>query len=150
VRLDLIGIFCEASGSLDRWRNLDLAVWEAIRVAGGKRWRIGDETSGEWRLLVGIASYSRLDLELAEELIRLPYVPNRLIEFFNVLDIKDMQSFDDYIPGMGDVLGTPVVGVWESGKLQRAAQGAKAHSLLRALIAEFRGEQPSISGESDH
>ena len=134
--LDLVGILKAASGSPQRWEKLDLSIWQAIQEAGGKRWRKGDARIGSWRLLVGIASYSEPDLELAERLIKLPHVPDHVIEFFNVLDIKDMQGFEDYIPGVGNVWGTPVVGLWRDGIIERAAHGADARRLLQGLFPE--------------
>jgi len=45
---DLVGIFRAASGRPQGWEGLDLAVWQAIEAAGGKRWRKGDERVGSW------------------------------------------------------------------------------------------------------
>jgi hypothetical protein len=95
AQLDLVGILRAASGSIERWEGLDHTVWQAIQASGGRRWSQGDETVGRWRLLVGIASYSETDLELAERLLKLPHVLGRLIEFFNVLDVHDMKDFEN-------------------------------------------------------
>jgi len=134
MQVDLVGIFKAASGSLQRIQGLNQEVWQAIQSAGGKQWRKGDQKVGGWRLLVGIGTYSRSDLELAERLLKLPASPDRVIEFFDVLEIKDMQEFEDYIPGIGKVWGTPVVGFWRDGKLNGASHGYGAGLLLHSLF----------------
>lgn len=108
------------------------------------------------RLLIGFASYSRYDMRLLDlicgalevsaqarhhvapaiplggfGLVRLPPQPAR-VGVFSVLDCKSQSDFDKYIPGIGSVLQTPVVGLWVDGVLQKRATGAAG----RALIAD--------------
>ena len=71
---------------------------------------------------------------MAERLLKLRHSPDRVIEFFNILDVMDMQGFDDYIPGIGNVWATPVVGLWKDGRLDRAVHGFEANRVLRGLF----------------
>lgn len=88
------------------------------------------------RLLIGLASYSSYELELAQEIVdRSDQRPKDiLLQLFDVLDVQDMDDFQSYIPGVGNVYQTPVIGVWKNGVLTDKAQGFDARQLARRLI----------------
>jgi hypothetical protein len=54
------------------------------------------------------------------------------VEVFDVLDCQKMSDFEKYIPGLGNVYRTPVVGVTIDGELVDHASGlAEVTSTLR-------------------
>jgi hypothetical protein len=55
---------------------------------------------------------------------------NERIEVFDTDDIRDQKLLDQYVPGIGKVVGLPVVGIWENGILIQKASGALALNLL--------------------
>jgi hypothetical protein len=126
-------------GSPERQRELDIGFWQIIEGAGLRRWRPGDPIRpyGQ-RLLVGLASYSIYDAELAQELIDHMSSDSPLtVEVFNVEDVSSMGEFQQYVSGIGSVYQTPVVGLWEENKVIRIAQGFEARSLVRELLKNF-------------
>lgn len=139
MQLNLVDLL-KGSATLASQTSLDDRVWCMIEGAGMKRWHKGDPAPDKGRrLLVGLASYSEADLQLAEDLIgRMRMLPDLTIEFFNVLDIRDMASFEDYIPGIGNVYQTPVIGLWEDGRLERAAQGFAAREWVKEFVLDCR------------
>jgi hypothetical protein len=52
------------------------------------------------------------------------------IEVFDTSDIHNPEQFEDYVPGIGRVLGLPVVGIWESGILVQKGFGAVGRDLI--------------------
>jgi hypothetical protein len=100
-----------------------------------KLWRTGDPFSNVGsRILIGIAaSYSIPDLQLLDE------INNRLggasniseqVDVFDVSDCKEMKDFENYIPGIGNVYATPVIGYWENGVLKESLSGFRARNWL--------------------
>jgi hypothetical protein len=94
------------------------------------------------RLLIGVATYSEPDLRLldllGEVLDRRTESPLH-IDVFNILDGRCQQDFDKYIPGIGNVFQTPVVGFWQNGVLKDNAWGKSA----RDFIARVCNVEPS-------
>jgi hypothetical protein len=134
--MNLLELFQKASARPELQREADEEFWQAIEAGGFRRWRKGDPVlrAGR-RLLIGLASYSRQDVELAQELIdRRLREQTPVIELFNVLDVQDMNDFEQYIPGIGNVYQTPVVGSWDDGVLVRKAQGVAAQQAIHELI----------------
>jgi hypothetical protein len=87
-------------------------------------WKLGDDISAaSRRVLIGVAPYSGYDLKLLEALNELPLDPiSDRIDVFDVLACQTQEDFEKYIPGIGKVYQTPVVGIWEQGRLlQRPA-----------------------------
>jgi hypothetical protein len=64
------------------------------------------------RLLIGVATWSAHDMKLldavAQALQRAPI--NLTVDVFNVADCSSPEAFDRYVPGIGRVFQTPVVG----------------------------------------
>ncbi len=45
-----------------------------------------------------------------------------------------MEDFEKYVPGIGKVFQTPVVGYWEDGLLKEKAWGKKGRDLLSEAL----------------
>jgi hypothetical protein len=136
MRLDLIELFQQSSRSPELHMEFDAQFWRVLDAAGLVRWRKGDPMAASpQRLLIGLASYSVPEVELAQRLIdRLETGPLPVcVELFNVLDVKDMSDFQNYVPGMGSVYQTPVVGLWSDGLLADAVQGSDARVLIQRI-----------------
>jgi len=129
-------------------------------------WSPGDPVcSSGRRLLIGVATYSSLDmrlLDLVSESVRcrrldglmkqqlsLPaglsafvQVPKESlhIDVFSVLDCQSHEDFKPYIPSLGKVYQTPVAGLWDNGVLQSWATGAAG----RTLVAQVCGLDPQV------
>ena len=136
--MKLLDLFQKISAQPDLQREVDGEFWMAIEASRTRRWRKGDAVlEAGRRMMVGLASYSRQDVELAQEII--DFQPREdsgvsVIELFNVLDVHEMRDFEQYIPGIGAVYQTPVVGLWEDGVLVRTAQGLSGQRLVHDLI----------------
>jgi hypothetical protein len=127
-----------------RHTEFDARFWKEAEAAGLKRWRKGQSiaTIGR-RLLIGLASYSGYDLELAQDIANM--VPSdkqgMTVEFFNILDVQDPADFDNYIPAMQSptpvrFVSTPAVGLWENGVLVQTAQAFHGREMVRRLLFE--------------
>jgi hypothetical protein len=121
------------------------------------------------RLVIGAATYSRYEmrmLDLVEEALarqnaqrgqaaasvpanlpaealalqRVP-PPALRVEVFSTLDCLSQSEFEKYVPGIEPVLQTPVVGLWEDGKLRETATGAAG----RALVGRVCGFDPALT-----
>src|SRR5262249_27284589 len=85
------------------------------------------------RLLIGVATYSEYDmrlLDLLDDALGESRCSSIHVDVFDVLDCPTMDDFDRYVPGVGIVLQTPVVGVWENGVLKDKGSGAPAREKL--------------------
>jgi hypothetical protein len=105
-------------------------------VAGGplRLWRPGMTVAEKGtRLLIGVATWSGYDmrlLDLIAEAKRANPHEESIVEVFNTADCRRMSDFREYIPTVPDVLQTPVLGVWQDGRLQEAHQGYHARDLI--------------------
>ena len=87
------------------------------------------------RVLVGIATWSVYDLQLLDQLHATLAGGNRLT-IIDIFDVDACNSFDDferYVPDIGRVLRTPVVGVWRNGAKISSAWGAAGRKLLAEI-----------------
>jgi len=112
--------------------------WELVKATKLKRWRKGDPiaTTG-CRLLVGLwTSGSPRDFEVAEKIaVKLDTDPSSLaIDVFDAMDPADMDDLQNYIPGIGKVFHTPIVGVWVDGRLMESADGFAGRQLIDKII----------------
>ncbi len=98
-------------------------------------WRPGDPIAASRRLLVGVATWSLYDLSLLE---LLDLVLNRgcsavdRIDVFNS-DRVERGDFEEYIPGLGKVVGTPVAALWQDGIIGDKGFGWRAIRLISRL-----------------
>jgi hypothetical protein len=84
------------------------------------------------RLLVGVATYSPSDLRLLgqiDEAVSRGTVPVQ-VEVFSTRLCPAHEDLDRYIPGIGKVFQTPVVGLWEDGVLRDRAWGKAGRDLI--------------------
>jgi hypothetical protein len=88
------------------------------------------------RLLIGVATWSAHDMKLldalAQALQRLP--PDLTVEVFNVAGCSSAEAFDRYVPGIGKVFHTPVVGLWSEGRLVEQATGRAGRELAARVV----------------
>lgn len=93
------------------------------------------------RIVVGVAPYSRPDMQLLDALLEKAEQDDEFrerLQIFDVLECASMADFDKHIPGLGNVYQTPVVGIWRDGLLYRKAWGGKARQLLSAYAVNLR------------
>lgn len=88
-------------------------------------------------LLIGVATWSVYDMRLLDAVAQsLKKCPRDLtVAVFNVADCTSQEVFDRYVPGIGPVLHTPVVGLWSDGNLADKATGRAG----RELVARVSG-----------
>jgi hypothetical protein len=103
-----------------------------------RMWRPGMIVSDKGtRLLIGAATWSGYDmrlLDLIAEAKRADPQEASIVDVFNTADCRQMSDFRDYIPTLPEVFQTPVVGVWQDGRLQEAQQGYAARDLIARLF----------------
>lgn len=107
-------------------------------------WRPGQPvlTNGR-RLLIGVATYSVYDLKLldivhAHLTSQKPFAGDApisadeplTIDVFDILDCQTQSDFERYIPGIGPISQSPVVGLWVDGELQEKAIGGLGRRLV--------------------
>src|SRR4051812_35239453 len=91
--------------------------------------------NGGRRILLGGASYSVADLALLDTLSEaLGEGSGPRLDVFNVFECRSIVDFEKYVPGIGKVLQTPVVGYWEDGLLQEKAWGKAGRDLLTKVL----------------
>lgn len=78
-------------------------------------------TTGRF-LLVGVATWSGYDMKLLDALEHSVGGPD-VIGVFDTAECKSDEDFESRIPGVGPVFQTPVVGLWEQGKLVAKGSG---------------------------
>ena len=101
------------------------------------------------RMLLGVASYSVADLAVLDTLNEAASSKEAIwprLDVFNVLDCRSIQDFEKYVPGIGKVFQTPVVGYWEEGLLKEKKRGAKRDAICwRESTRPFSLSLPWIS-----
>jgi hypothetical protein len=148
--MSLIEMFEKASARPVLQREVDNEVSEFLQAKGMKKWHPGDPIPGVGRrMLIGLATYSRDDIDLAQALVdhKASGGSGVQVELFSVMDIRTMQEFEEYIPGIGNVYQTPVAGLWEDGVVIRTSQGLEARKLIDDVILSG-GVNPGISTAS--
>lgn len=118
----------------DQARYITSRLAETLEGSPVSLWRVGDPIpSAGQRTLLGIAPYSLPDLQLLDALREtLERKPDRqgTVQIFDVLNCATMGDLDAYIPGIGRVYQTPVVGIWEKGVVVQKGCGAKARLFI--------------------
>jgi hypothetical protein len=94
-----------------------------------KLWEQGESVPPVGRfLLVGVATWSGYDMKLLDVLEQTTTGPN-VIGVFDIADCKSDHDFETRIHGIGPVFQTPVVGLWEDGKLVARGSGHEGRLL---------------------
>jgi hypothetical protein len=118
-------------------RNLDDRFACVVSTSPFRLWSPGSPIPAQGkRLLIGVATWSAYDMKLldavAPALQRLP--GNLTVEVFNVADCSSPEAFDQYVPGIGRVFHTPVVGLWSDGQLVDKATGRMGRELVAGVF----------------
>lgn len=103
--------------------NSHMEIWEP----SGSPFKPHDQN-----VLIGVAIYSLEDLQLLDEIeqrLRFHSVHEK-ISVFDVSAFSEMADFERYLPGIGKVFQTPVLGFWRNGQLTERLSGAAARDWL--------------------
>ena len=84
-------------------------------------------TSGQF-LLVGIATWSGYDMMLLDAIERSTGNPDA-IGVFDTAHCKSNEDFEAWIPSIGIVYQSPVVGLWDNGKLVARGSGHEGREI---------------------
>jgi hypothetical protein len=85
-------------------------------------------------VLLGIAFYSRYDLEMLDAIAAVLSEGNSgedHLVVFDILSCRNRADLETCIPGIGNAVQTPVAGVWENAMLVKKASGHAAVKMLR-------------------
>jgi hypothetical protein len=122
---------------IDPLDNGMLARSKAQEVLAGSDmllWADGSAMPIQNGATIGIAFYSLPDLEFLDRLVlarpNIAGSSSESIAIFDVLSCKTMEDFEKFIPGIGAVYQTPVVGIWKNGCVVEKGIGAKGRMLL--------------------
>jgi hypothetical protein len=126
------------NGFVGDWqKQLDALFPSAVAASPFRLWSPGDAIPSQGRrLLIGVATWSKQDLALLDTVAQAVLtggVP-LTIEVFNVAECRSPSAFEDYIPGLGRVFQTPVVGLWSDGQQTDAGSGKSGRELIGRLI----------------
>lgn len=87
------------------------------------------------KVVVGVAVWSRYDLALLDELNQFATAnPGVLVCIFDVDRVGG--EFERFVPDIGDVTQTPVVGRWSGGVLVESGTGHAGREIARRLMAQ--------------
>ena len=86
------------------------------------------------RVVVGIAEYSREDLQLLDSVCAAASAQGVLLEVFILTECRSQREIEEYVPGVGPVFQSPVAGVWTAGSLRESGSGYVARALLRTAL----------------
>ena len=99
-----------------------------------KLWQPGRDLplNGAEVVWIAVASYSVPDLELLDaiEAKLTGEGQNETIYLFDLSAFPDFDDFEKFLPGIGAVYQTPVVGSWTGGVLKERLSGAPARAWL--------------------
>lgn len=100
-------------------------------------WLAGPDSingTGE-KLVVGVAVWSRYDLTLLDELNA--FAASHLGVRVCVFDVDRVNGeFERFVPGVGEVMQTPVVGHWKGGVLVAKGVGFEGRGIARGLMSQ--------------
>ena len=123
----------------EQQRLAKLRFPDLVREHSMRLWKPGDSYSTVGvRFLLGVAaSYSVPELELLDRVavgVSKGTLKSAAIDIFDMSTITDVQDFDLYIPDIGRVTRSPLLGIWIEGRLIERAEGfAATQRVLRAL-----------------
>ena len=113
-------------------RSRATRFWDAVAGSCLHKWTTGmNPCDAATRILIGLAPpYSDLDIDLAETMMfEAPKHPEIHVDVFDVsgLDSADLQQ---YIPRLGRIYHTPIVGLWKNVKSFNGPMGFAARISL--------------------
>jgi hypothetical protein len=101
-------------------------------------WQPGDEVRATGkRVLIGVAVWSGYDLRLLDYVDRAlgdPRFADVTVDVFDCDRVRSPEEFEAYIPGLAPISGTPVVGLWNDGKLMDRAFGYQGRKIVADLF----------------
>ena len=117
-------------------RTVERNFAAAITDSRLRLWRPGDPITGQGtRVLIGVATWSGYDMRLLDVIDEgMARGPAPVVEVFNTSDCHTHDDFKKYVPGMGAVCQTPVVGIWRDGRLEWSGQGAEARERVARMF----------------
>jgi hypothetical protein len=80
------------------------------------------------RFLIGVTQYSRPDLELLDAVCDI--LKGGQLDIFVLSECKSQAEIESFVAGIGPVFQSPVVGIWEDGRLIAKGSGWEAMQLL--------------------
>ena len=124
----------EGDGSLGlSQKQLDDRFPSVVSTSPFRLWSPGAPIPAKGkRLLIGVAIWSAYDMKLLDAVSQALQRPvlDLTVEVFNVADCSSPEAFDRYVPGIGQVFQTPVVGLWSEGHLVDKATGRAGRDLV--------------------
>ncbi|HET6882472.1 MAG TPA: hypothetical protein VFI31_20060 [Pirellulales bacterium] len=86
-------------------------------------------------VVIGAASYSPMELQLLDDVdaAHLNWHNQAQVAVFDVLDCQTTADFEKYLPGVGSVAQSPVVAIWEDGRLAAKQTGLR---MVREVLQE--------------
>ncbi len=117
---------------------------ELVSASPFRLWRPGDPIAEcDVRYLIGVATWSGYDMRLldviAEALSRNSVNPPA-IDVFNTADCRRREDFAAYIPGLSEVMQTPVVGFWRNQLFCTVVQGHAARDFIAGVFGSNSAE----------
>ncbi len=99
-------------------------------------WRPGEPIAGGRRLLIGVATWSLHDLSLLDILDDAMARVGAVVDRIDVFDLDRLEQgdFEDYIPDLGRVVGTPLAGYWEDRIVGEKGFGWRAMAIILDLF----------------
>jgi len=117
-------------------KNLDARFPSVVSTSPFRLWSPGNPIPAKGkRLLIGVATWSAYDMKLLDAVSQALQRPvlDLTVEVFNVADCSSPEAFDQYVPGIGRVFQTPVVGLWSDGNLVDKATGRAGRELVAGV-----------------
>lgn len=130
-----------ATSPADFQRRTQLRFPLAVQQSSLHLWKPGDPiATSPIRLIVGAATYSFVDMRTLDRLdIAARLHSDALwVDVFNTLDCPTHEAYVQYVPNLGNVYQTPVVGCWQNGIFAQSASGKPAMDQIEALIARLK------------
>jgi hypothetical protein len=99
-------------------------------------WTPGDPIQAQGiRFVIGIAVWSVYDMRLLDALDQVLSQRAERVDVFNVDDCSTMECLRDYVPLVGKIYDSPIVGTWQDGKQVNQCSGA----IAREMVAQYFG-----------
>ena len=95
------------------------------------------------RVLIGVGSYCLYDLRLldvVDEALAHHPPPAPRVDVFSTLACQTAADFARYIPNLPPLYHTPVVGIWQDGRLIEADEGYAARDRLARMFGSSSDE----------
>jgi hypothetical protein len=104
-------------------------VLQYAQASGLRVWRPGDSIASQGRrILLGVVPWSRYDMEALDAVGK--DLRGARVDIFIVDECKSEAEIEEFVPGVGAVFQTPVVGIWDDGQLVDKAWGLEGRQLL--------------------